>query len=132
MVLVWPVLLAVAAGASVVPGSTGAGGLVVCLLIGAGATGVLAAVFTLSAERLPGPGDPADAVRNTALRPAPLAGWVVLGWVSGQVAEQFLYSAIVNRTTITEMTAHAVLCLSGALVALVVLLALRRRPSTAR
>jgi hypothetical protein len=48
------------------------------------------------------------------------------------VAEQFLHSVIVNRTTITEMTAHAVLCLSGALVALVVLLALRRRPSTAR
>ncbi len=132
MVLVWAVLLAVAAAASVVPGSTGAGGLVVCLLIGAGATGVLAAVFTLSAERLPGPGDPADAVRNPALRPAPLAGWVVLGWVSGQVAEQFLHSAIVNLTTITEMTAHAVLCLSGALVALVVLLVLRPRPSTAR
>jgi hypothetical protein len=131
MLLVWPVLLAVVAGASAVPGWAGVGP-VVCLLIGAGATGVLAAMFTLSAERVPGPGDPADAVRNPAPRPAPLAGWVVLGWASGDAAVPFLLNPIVNRTTVPVVTAYAVLCLSGALVALVILLALRPRPSTAR
>jgi hypothetical protein len=134
MLLVWPVLLAVAAGVSAVPGWAGVGP-VVCLLIGAGATGVLAAVFTLSAERALGPagtpGDPADEVRNPVPRPAPLAGWIVLGWASGQAAESFLYSPIIDLTSILE-TAPALLCLSGALVALVILLALRPRPSTAR
>jgi hypothetical protein len=105
------------------------------VLIGAGATGVLAAVFTLSAERVVGPagtpGDPADEVRNPVPRPAPLAGWIVLGWASGQAAEPFLYRPIIDLTSSLE-TAPALLCLSGALVALVVLLALRLRTSTAR
>jgi hypothetical protein len=133
MLLVWPVLLVVAAGL-VVPGWAGVGP-VVCVLIGAGATGVLAAVFTLSAERVLGPagtpGDPADEVRNPVPRPAPLAGWIVLGWASGQAAESFLYRPIIDLTSILE-TAPALLCLSGALVAQVTLLALRPRPSTAR
>jgi hypothetical protein len=137
MLLVWPVLLAVAAGASAVPGWAGVGPLA-CLLIGAGATGVLAAVFTLGAEqvrgsaRMPDPGHPVDEVLNPGPRPAPLAGWIVLGWAGGQVAETFVFSAILNSTTITEMTAQSVLCLGGALVALVILLVLRPRPSTAR